>query len=331
MPRIIYLIISLLSLLALGACGNGKFDIEGTLTDAGTQNLRFIYVSDGAVNSAWTPSVGGKFAMQGRAKDLTVVYIYSSKMKFITHVAVKNGEKIEINGAISDNYKLDIKGSKINDQWHGFIRQNAADFAGGNNERLDKAIALFVSNNPDNVVSTLLLTCDYSDIRSPQAAQLLSSISEDARPSQLTDLYGSEMQAVAEKEASVASLSLRNDKDSLELFDTKKHPKNLFYFWYFDTEKRTDNIRALRNFVKKHNDISVADILLRNDTLGWKSIVKADSSSWRHYRAIAGTVDRTIEGLNVKGDNFIIVADSAGRQLYRGFSVDEAMKVAAQK
>lgn len=39
------------------------------------------------------------------------------------------------------------------------------------------------------MVSTLLLTCDYSDISSPNAQALLKKINKAAKPEQLLSLY----------------------------------------------------------------------------------------------------------------------------------------------
>lgn len=39
------------------------------------------------------------------------------------------------------------------------------------------------------MVSTLLLTCDYSDISSPNAQALLKKIDKTAKPEQLLSLY----------------------------------------------------------------------------------------------------------------------------------------------
>ena len=73
-------------------------------------------------------------------------------------------------------------------------------------------------------------------------------------------------------------------------------------------------------------DVAIIDICINPDTLGWARTVRSDSLKSTHYKALQGPVDKGLLPLNIKGENFIIVADSTGRQLYRGTSTDEARK-----
>lgn len=262
--------------------------------------------------------------MHGNSSKLTVVYVFSSRMKFITHVAVKNGEKIQIEGSIADNYKIRVTGSKVNERWNAFSIQNATDLAAGNAEKVDKAITKFIETNPDDVVSTLLLTCDFSDFNTPEAKRLLDAISDEAKPQQLLELYGSELKLSTEKAKKIVPLSLRDERDSMVVFDAKRQPANLLYFWYDNNDKRKEIIKELKSLSKKNSKLSVADIYMNSDTASWRSTVDRDSVKWKHYKAFGGPADRTISDLNVRGVNFIIVADSAGTQVYRGSSAKEA-------
>lgn len=330
MKKILYAACLLIIALLTTACGSDNFTIEGQLDDAGTQNLRFVYLSGGKISSQWIPSVGGTFTMQGNSNELTVVYVYSSRMKFLTHVAIKNGETIKLRGKIADNYNIVSEGSETDTQWNTFIRNNAAAFSKKDNTATDKAIESFVKSNPGNVVSTLLLTCDYSG---NNFAALLESIEESAKPEQLTALYTNELQNSTEKEIKITALSLRDDNDSLVVMDTKDKAYNVLYFWYDSKDKRHDEYVSKLKSIKKDNQskVSITDIYLNSDTSGWRKTLKKDSTEWKHYRTFAGAVDKSIESLNVKGMNFIIVADSTGNQLYRGQSAEEAAKAIKNK
>ena len=325
MKKFLYMAFIAISALVFSSCGSDSFTIEGELSDAGTQNLRFVYLAEGKVNSHWIPSVGGQFTMQGNSKELTVVYIYSSRMKFLTHAVIKNGETITLKGSIADNYNIETDGSDVNNEWNSFIRNNAEAFAKADRTQANSAIASFVKANPGNLVSTLLLTCDYTGT---DLATLAAGIDEKAKPEQLISLYENELQNSTEKETKVTPFTLRDDRDSLTIVSLKK-PYNILYFWYDGKDKqRSEYIEKIKSFAKERKtEITVSDIYLNCDTTGWRTTLKNDSTNWKHYRAFAGTVDKSIERLNVKGSNFIIVADSTGKQLYRGQSAEEAISV----
>lgn len=319
-------------LVALSSCGSDSFTIEGELSDAGTQNMHFVYSSGETLNSIWIPSVGGKFSMQGNSEELTVVYIFNSNMKFVTHVAVKNGETIKLSGSIADSYNITVSGSDVAEQWNAFIKQNAADFANGKDDNIAKSISGYIAANSENVVSTLLLTCDYPYINTPEAANLLQKISEDARPQQLLSLYGSELQAETEKTKKIPSLTLRDSNDSLVVVNLNRNRLNVFYFWYSSSNTdRKKFIEELKNINRTERNAMIADIYTNYDTATWRQTIKSDSARWSHYKALCGVTDKTIKDLNVRGENFIIVADSTGRQLYRGGSIADAKAAIAKR
>ena len=321
MRKILYTIFISLTSLVFMSCGSDSFTIEGQLNDAGTQNLRFVYLSDGKVSSQWIPSVGGKFTMQGNSENLTVVYIFSSRMKFINHTAIKNGETIQLSGTIADNYNITAEGSEINDQWNAIIRDNAAAFAKNDHNSADKAIADFVKNNPENIVSTLLLTCDYTGC---DFSSLLETVDESAKPEQIVSLYDNDIQNATENAIRLTPFSIRDNRDSLVILNTKSKAFNVLYFWFDNKDKlHNEYIKKLKSLDSK--SVEISDIYLNYDTTGWRAVLKKDSTEWKHYRTVAGAVDKSIESLNVKGMNFIIVADSTGRQIYRGQSADDAL------
>lgn len=327
MKQLIGLAAALVALAAaMTACDGGKFSIEGTLKDAGTQYLQAIYLSGDSLTNTPVSAVDGKFVMEGNSEELAVVYFYTSQGRLLTHVAAQNGDEIKLEGSVADNYGIAASGTDANSQWSGFIRDRAADFKAMDFKKTDKAIADFVRKNPDNVVSTLLLTCDYSDPGSAEAQKLLKSISETAKPALLLSLYSSAINGIRTP-AKLSMLKLRGENDSLDIVKTRGHTLSVVYLWNSSDQDRKAVVERLKNLKKKSGDkLQIVDICLDSDTLSWRSSIRRDSSSWRHYKAVGGPVDKTVENLNVKGSPFFIVADSVGTQIYRGISAEEAEK-----
>ena len=319
--------------LLLFSCGKGSFTIEGNFPDAGTQNLRFVYVGEDVISSQWIPAVNGKFTMQGSSKRLTVVYIYDARMQFVAHVVVKNGETLLLKGNIRDNYDITVSGSELAERWNAFTRENAGAFRSGNTAKTDAAIAAYVKANPDDVVSTLLLTCDYSRPGSAEAQALLASISEDAKPERLLDLYTSVEAPDKELGKAFKPLKLRNGMDSLVALDTRHAPMTVLYFWRFRDDTRDSLIRGLkrlqRAYSQKDKAVQIADICMMPDTAQWRGIIHVDSTAWLHFRAQGGPTDPTLQSLDIRSANFFIVADSAGTQKYRGSSLKDASSAVA--
>lgn len=328
MKKHIYFLFAALATLAATSCGNNRFSIEGNLSDAGTQNLRAVYLSGDSIVSQWIPSVDGSFKIEGNSDKLTVVYIFTSQMKQIVRAAAKNGDKLAVSGSIADNYGITVDGTDINRSWSGFLKGHSAQFKAMETEKTDKAIAEFIRKNPESAVSTLLLTCDYSDPGSPEAIKLLESIADKAKPEQLTSLYGNFLTAAPAK--NVGTLSLRNDKDSLELVNTGGQTLSLIYFWSIRNDGRKENVRELKG-LSDEKRLKIIDICLDHDTLDWYATVAGDSAEWRHYKAIGGPVDKSVCDLNVKSSPFFIVSDSTGTQIYRGTSVKDAGKTVREK
>jgi len=321
-------LIAILAAAIVSSCGESKFSIDGKLPDAGTQNLRAIYLSGDTIISAWVPVVDGAFRIEGNAEELTVVSIFSSQMREIVNVAVQNGDEITIDGNIKNIYEITVDGTDINSEWHSFLNSHAADFNSKNYEKTDNAIAEFIRKNPDNVVSTLLLMHDYSTPDSPKARQLLNSISEEARPPQLVSLY-SEMFKTPPRIEKIPSLTLRNGKDSLELVNMRDYAFTVFHLWKRHDANRDKNISKLKEI--DNDRVRIIDICLDTDTMGWSALCARDSVDWHRYKAVGGPVDRTIEKLNAGITPFFIVADSTGTQIYRGNQCDKAAETVHNK
>lgn len=330
MKNIFFLSVIFLMTLFAVSCTSKEFKVEGKFSDAGTQNLRFVYVSGDAIHTQWMPTVDGTFTLIGSSDELTVVYVYSSQMRFITHFAVKNGQTITVEGQLKDNYNVTTKGNKESEEWNAFIVAHASDFKAKNSEKIDQTIAEFIKANPENVVSTLLLTCDYSDIRSEEARKLFESIDEKARPEQLTILYNDLLLRDIEKQKPLTVLNLRNSKDSLETVQSNEAKLSLYYFWKESNSKRDSIVSQLKRLEKNvgKGNIRIIDISIKPDTFGWGRIVARDSVMWKHYVAVGGPVDKTIADLNISAPKYFILTDSTGTQLYRGVNVEEACKEA---
>lgn len=336
MNRLSYIITAVLSCLLLAGCHSDKFTVSGNFTDAGTQSIRIAYATGENIETAWLTIENHQFNFDGSSEEPTVVYIFNSQRKLIAHVVAKNGDEIKLEGELSAPYNLKISGTGENKEWGKFINGNSQAFADGNHKAIDAAIEKFIDENPDNIVSTLLLTNDYSDLTDgAKTKKLLSKISSEARPESLMKNFYTMMSSlneVASKEK-IQSINLYSSRDSMEYFQAYKHSLNLLYFWTNFDENRRSDINKFKEYRASltSDRVGVIDIHVGNDTTIWKSAIRSDSTKWVRYWAVGGVTNFALRDLRLSSTPFYIVADSAGNQVYYGKSFEEACKIISSK
>lgn len=331
------LFILLIMSLLLGSCSS-KFKIEGVIPDAGTQSIRIVYVAPEGVKAVWVPVMKGKFKFEGSSEDLTVANIFNQQQMLIAHVAVENGDRLKLEGSIMKPYEIKITGNDVNEEWGDFVNKNSKLYSTGNHGMLDVEIEKYIRDNKGNVVSTLLLLNDYSTLSDAKNVnRLLDMIDKDARPESLLRAYKVMAAEQAGKGAAqkVSPMFLYTPKDSLEAFTTDKGKINLIYFWSIDDNSRSMDMTAMSEFASRYGSnkrLQIADIALDSDTMLWRSTLQKEAAKWhQHYWAVGGIMNGSLKDLWIRETPLVIVADSAGRQLYRGNSVRAAEAVAQSR
>ncbi len=323
-------------LIILTSCKEDKFVITGEISKLGTQNIRVIYTSNGTVNSLWVPAVEGKFTIEGNAPDITVVDIFNQQKGQIAHVAVENGDNIELKGDMKDPYGIKVSGNKANEKWSGFINGHKDIFIKGNSTIIDIEIEKFIRENKGNIVSTLLLMNDYTSLSNTEHTDsLLSLIDEKAKPESLLTGYkgmiDNDMTNIPKK--TVTSFILYSKRDSLESFIPSLSKLSLLYFWNDENENRGVIMKELKRLSQKYKkyELQITDITLDNDSAVWKRRIKNDSVQWKQFWALGGRMNNVLYRMDIRFAPYFIVTDSVGNPLYRGKSFEEVEKVIERK
>ncbi len=328
------ILLSILAVLALltASCSSDHFTVKGELADAGTQNIRIAYATGDGIETVWITMTDNRFTFEGQSEAPTVVYVFNQQRRLIAHIVAQNGDKVTMEGSIAEPYKIKITGTDANEEWSKFMNENCEDFANAQTKKTDAAIEAFIHENPNNVVSTLLLTNDYSSLTDdPQTKKLLSMISTEARPESLMKnfyIMQSALNDAASKER-IQSMQLYSSRDSIETVAPYMHSLNLLYFWTPDDKSRIQDIKSLKDFMGSFasSRLSIADINLDNDTTMWKNIVRRDSMKCTRYWAVGGVMNTALRNLRLSSTPYYIVADSAGNQVYHGQSLQAARKM----
>lgn len=333
--KLLYSLLALLLAMQLTGCGNSHFTIKGDFSDGGTQNVRIVYVDGDRIASEWITLINNKFTFEGSTETPTILYIFNQQRKIIAHALVENGDKIYISGEIKKNYHTKVTGTDLNEEWNNFVNEFSDLLETHRYRRFDEKIDSFIDCNPDNIVSTLLLLNDYSDLTDEEKVkEKLSKISSKAQPNYvMNNYYVIQTMNIEQKRQKVMTMPLYSSLDTIENFSPYKHTMNLIYFWKTEDNSRKTDIRELKNIEQTHrsDNFAILDINLDTDTIKWKKAVKRDSITWSRYWAVGGVMNRQLSFLQLSATPYYIVVDSTGTQSYSGQSLQEAIATVERK
>lgn len=306
----------------MSACDNSTFKISADIAGMGNQNIHVVFLGDSGVSDAFIPVTDGKFKIKGNSHDMTVVGILDSQNKPLFRIAVSGGETVEVTGDINSPHHYRCKGSDAAEQWMDFERENAKLYDMADRSQLDRAIEKYVKENPKNVVSTLLLVADYSNAEA--ALKLLDKVAVEARPESLV-MSIDRMYAVQDKVSKqIHTMMLCSLNGEFEPLVPASSGATLIYWWTDYTPSRRDDIRAIKKLSEQYGErLMVADVSLMPDTMGWRPTIKADTTQWKHYWAPGSILDQAVEPLHLRSLPVCIIADSTGRQIYRGNDIKD--------
>lgn len=321
-----YRIISYLILaLAAAACtDHEQFRISGTIADEPTMNIRVGYYADGAYRTLITVSEKGAFEFYGSSRQPTVVEIYDYEYRLLGRVYAANGQTLEVKLARSNPYALSVEGNETAKAWADFLRANA-DSLLSDPAKANRIIGRYISANPSDIVSTLLLITSFDSSAEPLAADsLLATIAPEARPSALTDSYNYLLQRVVAETADEHVLPFRyvTRKDSVRTFRPAGSALSLIAISN-ENSRRADSIVPLLRRLEKGRDkrkLSIIDLSVEAEGRDWKRNTATDSAAWEQGWTPGGIASPGIERLAIPSIPFFIVCDSTGSQLYRGTS-----------
>ena len=335
--KIYSLLIGILMAFILSSCGDdSQFRVAGEIKNMGTQNIRVIYVSNGAVKSLTSTVIDGKFSFVGYSPELTIVRLFSNNKTPLGTLVVKNGETIDCTIHNGDRYNAKMEGSDLMAQWSDFIAQNAQILSSDDIESRNQEIAKYVAKNPSKLLSTVLMITEFYTPGYEQLADsLMAMITPEAQPRHLIEDYASTLAHITSENAlgKVLPMNLYEKGDSLFNFNASKASYSVLCFTMPDDECRDSIVPLLKQWNKTHKDsqLKIVDISLANDTFQWKKSITTDSAKWAQCWALGSVQAKGIDRLGISRMPFFIVTDSTGAQLYRGNSISHAQEIINQK
>ena len=317
--------------ITLSACSGGKFKITAHITGMPDGNVRIAYAAPDGVKDTWVMVKDGKFEAEGSSAQLTVVGIYDNGGKMLLKVAVQNGDKVSIEGDMAQKSDLNVRGTKANEEWFGFMHDNADAYSYGNEPILGMKIEQYIKSHPDNVVSTLLLLFDYPYRNATAKVEgLLNTISKDAKPEFLLQTHKALVQQQGTPITSIGTLNLLNTANKVASISALGSKFTILYFWNNDDYDHTQSVAQLKSMADKSSaNLKIADIYLEADTMQWRDKLSNDNAPWQHFWAPGGPVDNELKSLAITTVPLLVVTDSSGKVAYYGQSTAQACQTAA--
>lgn len=311
-------------MVCLTSCsGSDTFTIKGTLAGGETQSMRFIYYSGRAIQNVHVGAREGTFEMKGSSVEPTVVDIVANDGRIIARVLVKNGETIKCSLNRRAPWEIEMEGNDADERWAAFIRENSETFRSDDATAINALIEKYVADHPDDILSTLLTITAYrTSGHEKEAAALLASIAEEARPAAITDPFSSLIARYVAATDSLGDIRFYWHRDSFRTIRPSDAELTLVVLSdsHNGTRRPDSVIDFLRSLRKTHKEtrLQMADLSVDIDTFAWRRTINTDSATWLQGWAQGGILNEGLEHVAVDVLPFFIVADSTGRALYAG-------------
>lgn len=314
--------------MALAGCGHGdRFEVTGSIAGDPSMNLRILYYTDSKVFTGVTAATEGKFAFDGRAPEEALVTIYDNDYRLLGRFMAANGQDITIGIDPANPASLTVQGNKTSERWTKFLADNAAV----KGTARDKAVADYVKANPADPLSTLLVMTEI-DATGPGASladSLLTIIEPEARLNSITAGFQAMLDHVnsATSRTPIAAIPYMIPGGYVKLYTPHRAGHTLITIT--DIEHERDSVKKLLRELRpetKASRLSVLDLSVDVDTIVWSRQLRADSIDWTAGWAAGGVSGRALNSLGIPRLPYYIVADSAGRQIWRSHSTDDTRR-----
>ena len=316
--------------VAMTACSNDSFKIEGSLTNLDGVSVKVIFMGDSGIVDNWVDvDKKGKFVIEGHSAEPVLVNLLDRLGKPLVMLVAANGDHLKVSGDAGKEKNIKVKGNRLNEDWQLFRDEHKAFYDDTNPGRLDAAIEKYVREHPDDMLSTVLLLADYSDYSDlDKVTSMLNGIHEKARPMSLTiALEGNRGTRLTGHLPRLMTVNLMAHGGGFEEIKLTNQT-SLLHLWANPQDNRQAVIDKLQGVGE---GVHVIDILAESDTMRWYEAIAADPAGWKHYWAPCGPLEQDIQLLGFTSVPWFAVIDSTGLVTYSGPSLDVALSKVVKK
>ncbi len=311
----------------LSSCGvdSGTFRIDGELNGI-NQGEFYVYSPDGGIRRLDTIAVKNGHFTYEISLDTTALFMLVFPNFSEMPIFGGSGVKAEINGDASHLKKIEVTGSKTNEQMTAFRLKTSEMMPP---EVLSEA-AKFIKDNPGSDVSIYLLNKLFIQTIEPdyrQAAELAALI-QKARPE------SKRLELLVQQLKGISQLKVGNKLPKFSAIDIKGKPTssadlyakvNVITTWASWNYESTSILRQLKRMEKEYGNsrLKIVSICLDANTKECRKTLDHDSITWSNIcdGRMWETKALTQLGLGRVPDN--IITDSQGKIIAHSLSSGE--------
>lgn len=320
----------LLTLLA-AACGGGDtVKLRGTVEGKPTQNMRLVYYNGEAMQDGITGIREGEFGVKFGASQPTIVELYDNDYHLFGRFYAHPGDEIEAVLNPGNPYLSKFTGNEVTQRYSDFCNKNAGTLLNGGPEA-NRLISDYIAKNKSDIAATMLLLTAYDASIDPAGAQrLMKMLTPEAKPAALTVWYDYQLSAVSgpDKAPRVQAMKLYDRVDSLLDYTPGQSRRTLIVVSDAASGRLDSIVPVLRRLRRANTDsqLTIIDLGTDREQEAWRMYTVNDSvkgrwiQSWNPGRLAAPAV----RDLGIGRLPYFVVADSTGRQIYRGPSITVA-------
>ncbi|MDO4511195.1 MAG: hypothetical protein Q4B68_05185 [Bacteroidales bacterium] len=332
MKKSIFYIIILLALVGFVATSCSRsFKIEGRVENLGSQNVHMVWATAEGVKEVRSVASNNYFEFEGMSPAPALVLIYDAQNRMLAHFVMEDGDHMQLRGDATDLLGIEVKGEDVNERWYQFIQQHRSEYQDASRSSLDAAIEKYVKENPSDLLSTLLLVADFSQLNNQQKMkQLLGGIEADAKPEWLLKAYQRLVERRPKSSSKIGSMLLMEDTGDFASINTTTSRSTLLYLWVNSTAHNGEmaTLKQLSEEIGDTDRLQICDIYIDADTASWRGYTRNDGSTWRHFWAPEGPLNPQLRSLSIASTPLYVVTDSLGNVKYNGPDANAATNTA---
>lgn len=329
--RHLHSILISLILVVFASCGNNEeFLINCKIRGLGSKGVEMTYTTRGVQRVGFHP-VDGKVTLRGVSDKPVLVEVSTIDNRLLFTCVAQNGDNLDVELDLDKPTSLKISGNDASEEYSRFIVDNDSLLRSDDVAGINRLIAAEVRRHPDRISSAMLLATrfqarDYE----LEADSLVNTLKPEARPSGIMGAFAS---LVGEQVSSSVGSPVRamtincgyqNKQDTTMRYWASNQSYSMLVVTGYH---RGDSIgKTLRELCDSLPDrrFKAFEIAVTGDSVMWKIAVRNDSTKWVKAWVPGGTASNEVRSLTVSSIPYFVVADSTGRQIYRGRSLSAA-------
>lgn len=321
----------LMLLVVLTSCGNDEeFVINCEIRGLGSKGVEMYYTTRGVQRASFHP-VDGKVALRGVSAEPTLVEVFTLDNELLFTCVARNGDELKVKMDLEKPGKVEIKGNEASEQFAAFLTANAEVFGSSDIAAVNRLVAEEVSKHPDRISSAMLLVTRFNARgHELEADSLVNMLKPEARPSWVVGAYpgmvGEQVSTAAR--GSIKPISLRYGRLNRQDTTLRYWPSSQSYsMLVFTGGYKADSLRHTLLSLSKELDtrrFNILELNVMGDSAYWSNSLRGDSARWMQAWVPGGVGNQAIRSIHVPSVPYFIVADSLGRQIYRGRSLSAA-------